>query len=90
MRDDPMPTPPRPHWSTFELGGHACELFAPPDPRSGRALVYLPYGALPEGRYVLSSGGEVRLLVVGKATGVTGPRPAADAATPPAEPAVTP
>jgi S-formylglutathione hydrolase len=36
-----MPTPPRPHWSTFELGGHACELFAPPDPRSGRALVYL-------------------------------------------------
>jgi hypothetical protein len=57
---------------------------------AGRALVYLPYGALPEGRYVLSSGGEVRLLVVGKATGVTGPRPAADAATPPAEPAVTP
>lgn len=36
-----MASPSRPHWSTIEVGGHACELFAPPDPRPGRALVFL-------------------------------------------------
>ena len=36
-----MPPPPHPHWSTIEVGGHACELFAPPDPLAGRALVFL-------------------------------------------------
>ena len=36
-----MPPPPRAHWSTIEVAGHACELFAPPDPLPGRALVYL-------------------------------------------------
>ena len=33
--------PPRPTWSTIDVGGHACELFAPPDPLPGRAIVYL-------------------------------------------------
>ena len=36
-----MPPPPRPHWSTIEVGGRACEIHAPSDPRPGRALIYL-------------------------------------------------
>ncbi|MFM9024231.1 MAG: alpha/beta hydrolase-fold protein [Planctomycetaceae bacterium] len=36
-----MPSPSRPHWSTIEVGGHACELFSPPDPRPSRAVVFL-------------------------------------------------
>jgi S-formylglutathione hydrolase FrmB len=37
-----MPAPPpRPHWTTIDLGGHACEVHAPPDPAAGRAVVYL-------------------------------------------------
>lgn len=30
-----------PHWSTISVAGHACELFSPPDPVPGRAIVYL-------------------------------------------------
>jgi S-formylglutathione hydrolase FrmB len=41
VSDTATPPPPRLHWSTIEVGGHACELFAPPDPLPGRALVYL-------------------------------------------------
>ncbi len=33
--------PPRPHWSTITVAGHPCELYAPPDPLPGRALIYL-------------------------------------------------
>ena len=33
--------PRAPHWSTIAVGGHACELFSPPDPAPGRALIYL-------------------------------------------------
>jgi S-formylglutathione hydrolase len=29
------------HWSTVAIAGRACEVFAPPDPLPGRALVYL-------------------------------------------------
>ena len=36
-----MHPPSRPHWSTIEVGGHACEMFAPPDPVPGRALIFL-------------------------------------------------
>jgi S-formylglutathione hydrolase FrmB len=36
-----MPPPPRPDWSTIEVGGRACEIHAPSDPRPGRALIYL-------------------------------------------------
>jgi pimeloyl-ACP methyl ester carboxylesterase len=37
-----MPAPPpRPHWTTIDLAGHACEVFAPPEPIPSRALVYL-------------------------------------------------
>ena len=35
------PLPPRDFWSTIEVGGHACELFAPPDAPPGRAIIYL-------------------------------------------------
>ncbi|MFM7206060.1 MAG: alpha/beta hydrolase-fold protein [Planctomycetaceae bacterium] len=35
-----MPAP-RAHWSVIDVGGHACELHAPPDPLPGRALIYL-------------------------------------------------
>lgn len=39
----PPVSPPqsRPHWSTISLAGHACELYEPPRPLPGRALVYL-------------------------------------------------
>ena len=37
----PMPLPPRDFWSTIEVGGRACDMFSPPDPPPGRALVYL-------------------------------------------------
>jgi S-formylglutathione hydrolase FrmB len=33
--------PSRAHWSVIEVGGHACEVHAPPDPLPGRALIYL-------------------------------------------------
>jgi S-formylglutathione hydrolase FrmB len=33
--------PPRPHWSTITVAGHACELHAPADPVPGRAVIYL-------------------------------------------------
>ena len=33
--------PPRPHWTTASIAGHACEIFTPPDPLPGRGLVYL-------------------------------------------------
>lgn len=33
--------PCRPHWSWIEVDGHACELFDPPQPAAGRALIYL-------------------------------------------------
>ena len=36
-----MPPPPRPHWSTITVAGHECELYEPPLPRSGRAVIYL-------------------------------------------------
>jgi len=36
-----MPAPPRSHWSTIDVGGHACETYAPPDALPGRALIYL-------------------------------------------------
>jgi S-formylglutathione hydrolase FrmB len=37
-----MPTPtPRPHWSGIDLAGHPCEVFAPPEPRAGMAVIYL-------------------------------------------------
>jgi pimeloyl-ACP methyl ester carboxylesterase len=36
-----MPPPPRPHWSIITVGGHACELYEPPQPRPGRAVIYL-------------------------------------------------
>jgi pimeloyl-ACP methyl ester carboxylesterase len=32
---------PRPHWSMIDVGGHACELYTPPSPIPGKALVYL-------------------------------------------------
>jgi S-formylglutathione hydrolase FrmB len=35
-----MPPPPRPHWSTITVAGHECELYEPPQPRSGRAVIY--------------------------------------------------
>ena len=36
----PMPAP-SPHWSTVTIDGRECEVFAPPAPLPGRALVYL-------------------------------------------------
>jgi len=36
-----MPPPPRPHWSTIDVGGHPCELHAPADPVAGRAIIFL-------------------------------------------------
>ena len=36
-----MTPPPRPHWSTITVAGHECELYAPPQPRSSRAVIYL-------------------------------------------------
>jgi len=42
-----MSTPPsvstsaRSGWSTIDVAGHACELYAPSAPRAGRALIYL-------------------------------------------------
>jgi len=30
-----------PHWSTVAIAGRACEVFTPPDPLPGRALVSL-------------------------------------------------
>ena len=35
------PAAPRPHWSTVEIEGHACEIFSPPDPQPGRAVIHL-------------------------------------------------
>jgi pimeloyl-ACP methyl ester carboxylesterase len=35
-----MPVTPH-HWSTVTIAGRECEVFAPPDPLPGRALVYL-------------------------------------------------
>lgn len=29
------------HWSTITVAGQACEIFAPPEPAAGRALIYL-------------------------------------------------
>lgn len=49
---------------------------------AGRKLAYLPYGALQDGRYVVSAAGKARLLVVGGGAGVTGARPAAAEAAP--------
>ena len=43
----PLPTarlpslPDRPHWGWIEIDGHPCELFDPPDPLPGRAVIYL-------------------------------------------------
>jgi pimeloyl-ACP methyl ester carboxylesterase len=34
-------SPARPHWGSIELAGHPCEIHTPPDPRPGRALIYL-------------------------------------------------
>ncbi len=36
-----MPLPPRDHWSTIEVAGHRCEVYAPPDALPGRALIHL-------------------------------------------------
>ena len=36
-----MPPQPRPHWSFITVAGHACELYEPPQPRPGRAVIYL-------------------------------------------------
>ena len=36
-----MPPLPRAHWFTITLAGHDCEVFAPPRPAPGRAVVYL-------------------------------------------------
>jgi S-formylglutathione hydrolase FrmB len=36
-----MTTLPLPHWTMIEVAGHSCELFVPPVPRPGRALIYL-------------------------------------------------
>lgn len=36
---DPLPS--RPHWSVIDVAGHACEVFAPPDPTPGKAVIYL-------------------------------------------------
>ena len=41
MRDEATPPPPRPCWSTIEVGGRTCEVFAPPDPLPARALIHL-------------------------------------------------
>lgn len=35
-----MPAP-RPHWSTIMVAGRECELFAPPEPAAGRAVIFL-------------------------------------------------
>jgi S-formylglutathione hydrolase len=35
-----MPAP-RPYWSTIAVAGRECELFAPPEPAAGRAVIYL-------------------------------------------------
>jgi S-formylglutathione hydrolase FrmB len=34
-------TASRPHWSTIEVAGHECELFVPPQPAVGKAVIYL-------------------------------------------------
>lgn len=31
----------RPHWSTITVAGHDCEVFAPPEPIPGRAVIWL-------------------------------------------------
>jgi S-formylglutathione hydrolase FrmB len=31
----------RQHWSTVDVAGHACELFTPPEPAAGKAVIYL-------------------------------------------------
>ena len=36
-----LPLVPRPHWSTITVAGHVCELFEPPRPLPGRAVIYL-------------------------------------------------
>jgi S-formylglutathione hydrolase len=36
-----LPLVPRPHWSTITVAGHACELYEPPRPLPGRAVIYL-------------------------------------------------
>jgi len=36
-----LPPVPRPHWSTITVAGHLCELFEPPRPLAGRAVIYL-------------------------------------------------
>jgi pimeloyl-ACP methyl ester carboxylesterase len=36
---DPLPS--RPHWTVIDVAGHACELFAPPEPTPGKAVIYL-------------------------------------------------
>ncbi len=33
--------PSRLHWSTFTVDGHACEIYDPPQPVSGRGILYL-------------------------------------------------
>jgi S-formylglutathione hydrolase FrmB len=35
------PAATRPHWSTIEIEGHACEIFSPPDSPPGRAVIHL-------------------------------------------------
>ena len=35
------PAPARPHWTTIDVAGHACELYQPPRPLPGRAVIYL-------------------------------------------------
>lgn len=32
---------PHPHWSMIDVAGHACELYSPPAPAPGKAVIYL-------------------------------------------------
>lgn len=38
---DPPHQPERPHWSTISVGGHVCDMHAPPDAPPGRAVIHL-------------------------------------------------
>jgi S-formylglutathione hydrolase FrmB len=64
--------PPRAHWSVIEVGGHPCELHAPPDPLPDRALVYL-HGVrerwLQDMPALTARGEEHRLPVIAPRTG---------------------
>jgi len=58
-----LPLVPRPHWSTITVAGHLCELFEPPRPLAGRAVIYLhdvteqPFQVQPALRDVMEAAG---------------------------------